>query len=101
MFLLNSKNEISTDVYYKDTSTQDYLLYDSAHSESGKKNVSYNLARKIIVFITDPEKVKLRLNGLKTWLKIINILIILSQMLFIMLNCHLLHPSTKIQIIRL
>ena len=47
MFLLNSKNEISTDVYYKDTSTQDYLLYDSAHSESGKKNVSYNLARKI------------------------------------------------------
>ena len=69
MFLLNSKNEISTDVYYKDTSTQDYLLYDSAHSESGKKNVSYNLARKIIVFITDPEKVKLRLNGLKTWLK--------------------------------
>ena len=69
MFLLNSKDEISTDVYYKDTSTQDYLLYDSAHSESGKKNVSYNLARKIIVFITDPEKVKLRLNGLETWLK--------------------------------
>ena len=69
MFLLNSKNEVSTDVYYKDTSTQDYLLYDSAHSESGKKNVSYNLARKIIVFITDPEKDKLRLNGLKTWLK--------------------------------
>ena len=66
MFLLNSKNEISTDVYYKDASTQDCLLYDSAHSESGKKNASYNFARKIIVFITDPEKVKLRLNGLKT-----------------------------------
>ena len=28
---LNSKNEISTDVYYKDTNTHDYLPYGSAH----------------------------------------------------------------------
>ena len=30
--ILNSKNGISTDVYYKDTNTHDYLPYDSAHT---------------------------------------------------------------------
>ena len=35
--ILNSKNEISTDVYFRDTNTHDYLPYDSAHPESSKK----------------------------------------------------------------
>ena len=30
--ILNSKNEISTDVYYKDTNTHDYLPYDKCSS---------------------------------------------------------------------
>ena len=30
-FILNSTNEISTDVYYKDANTHDYLPHDSAH----------------------------------------------------------------------
>ena len=62
--ILNSKNEISTDAYYKDTNTHDYLPYDSAHPVSCKKNVPYSLAKRIIVFISDPEKVELRLNEL-------------------------------------
>ena len=66
---LNSKNGISTDVYYQDTNTQNYLPYDSAHPESCKKNVPDNLAKQSIVFVTDSEKVKLRLNELRTWLK--------------------------------
>ena len=37
--ILNSKNEISADVYYKDTNTHEYLPYDSAHPESCKKNI--------------------------------------------------------------
>ena len=32
-------------------------------------DVPYNLAKRIIVFVADPEKVKLRLNKLGTWLK--------------------------------
>ena len=113
--ILNSKNEISTDVYYKDTNTHDYLPYDSAHPESCKKNVPYNLAKRIIVFVTDPEKVELRLNELRIWLKNNITLIILFQMLFTTLNFKVLHqnlkiipttylslhPSTKIQTIRL
>ena len=67
--ILNDKNEISTDVYYKDTNTHDYLPYDSAHPESCKKNVPYNLAKRIIIFVTDPEKVEVRLTELRTWLK--------------------------------
>ena len=56
-------------MYYKDTNTHDYLPYDSAHPESCKKNVPHNLAKIIIVFVTDPEKVELRLNELRVWLK--------------------------------
>ena len=67
--ILNDKNEISTDVYYKDTNTHDYLPYDSAHRESCKKNVPYNLAKRIIVFVTDPKKMEIRLNELRIWLK--------------------------------
>ena len=73
---LNSKNEISTDVYHKNTNTHDYLPYDSARPESCKKNVPYNLAKRIVVFVTDPEKVELRLSEFRTWLKMINIPII-------------------------
>ena len=60
----------TSDVYYKDTNTHDYLPYDSAHPESCKKSVPYNLAKRIIVFVTDSEKVKLTLNELRTWVKI-------------------------------
>ena len=42
--ILNIKNGISTDVYYKDTNRHNYLSYDSAHPESCKKNIPYNLA---------------------------------------------------------
>ena len=65
--ILNSKNEISTDVYFRDTNTHDYLPYDSAHPESSKKkNMFYNLAKRTVVFVTDPEKVELRLWNLAT-----------------------------------
>ena len=98
---LNSKNEISTDVYHKNTNTHDYLPYDSARPESCKKNVPYNLAKRIIFSVINPERVELRLNELRIWLK--NILMILFQMIFTVLNFKvlLLHPSTKIQTIRL
>ena len=58
----NNKNEISTDVHYKDTNTDDYLSYDCAHPESSK------LAKRIFLFVTDPEKAKLRLRELRMWL---------------------------------
>ena len=67
--VLNSKNEISPDGYHTDTNTHDYIPYDSVHPESCKKNLPYNLPKRIIVVVTDPEKVELRLNELRSWLK--------------------------------
>ena len=46
-----------------------YLPYDSANPESCKKNVPCNLAKRILFFVTDPEKVELTLNELRIWLK--------------------------------
>ena len=66
---LNSKNEISTNVHYKDTSIHNYLPYDSDNTESRKKSIPYKLAKRITVSVTDPENFKLRLNELRIWLK--------------------------------
>ena len=58
-----------TDIYYKDTNAHDYLSYLSAHPEHTKENVPYNLAKRIIVFVSDENKIETRLNELKNWLK--------------------------------
>ena len=47
-----------TDVYYEDTTTHDYHPYESTHQQSCKKNVPYNLVKRIAIFITDLDKVK-------------------------------------------
>ena len=76
---------------------------------------TYNLAQRIIIFVTDPEKIKVRLNKLRVWLKnnkypdhiISNAFYIaqskvLHQNLKIISTIYLLlQPSTKTQIIRL
>ena len=38
----------------------------SAHPVSCKKTITYNLARRIIVFVTNPEKIELKLSKLIT-----------------------------------
>ena len=57
--ILNSKNKITTDVYYKDRNIHDYLPHDSTHPESCKKSETFNLTKQI-VFSTHPVKVELR-----------------------------------------
>ena len=54
-------------INYKDTNTHDYLQWLSPVIL--QKNTPYNLAKWVIVFVTDPEKVKLRINELRAWLK--------------------------------
>ena len=67
--ILHSDRTIETDIYYKDTNAHDYLPYDSAHPDHSKDNVPYNLAKRIIVFVSNEEKIEYRLNELKNWLK--------------------------------
>ena len=58
-----------TDIYYKNTNAHDYLPYDSAHPDHSKDNVPYNLAKCVIAFVSNKEKIQYRLNKLKNWLK--------------------------------
>ena len=62
--ILHEDNSVETDIYYKPTNTHDYLPYDSAHSDHTKNNITYNLAKRIMVFVSNPEKVIIRLDEL-------------------------------------
>ena len=55
--ILHEDNSVETDIYYKPTNTHDYLPYDSAHPHHTTTNIPYNLAKRIIVFVSNPEKV--------------------------------------------
>ena len=55
-------------LFYKETNSNDYLNYFSHHREDTKQNIPHNLAKRIIVFISDEEKMNERLSELKTWL---------------------------------
>ena len=67
--ILKADKTIETDIYYKTTNSHDYLPYDSAHPLHCKNNIPYNLAKRIIVFVTDEAKTKHRLRELRLWLQ--------------------------------
>ena len=62
-------NSVETDIYYKPTNTHDYLPYNSARPDHTKNNNSYDLGKRIIVFVSNPEKVIIRLDELRQFLK--------------------------------
>ena len=59
--ILHEDNSVETDIYYKPTNTHDYVPYDSARLDHTQVNIPHNLAKRIIVFISNPEKVIIRL----------------------------------------
>ena len=59
--ILHEDNSVETDIYYKLTNTHDYVPYDSAHLDHTQVNIPHNLAERTIVFISNPEKVIIRL----------------------------------------
>ena len=65
--ILHSHNTVETDIYYKDTNPHYYLSYNSAHPKHCKGNL--HLAKSIIVFVSNDEKVEMRSKELKNWLK--------------------------------
>ena len=67
--ILHAENTVETDVNYKDTNTRDYLPYNSAHPEHYKDSLPYSLAKRIIVFVSNDEKVDMRLKDFKKWLE--------------------------------
>ena len=52
--------------------THDYLPYDSTHSDHIKNNIPYNLAKGIIVFVSNHGKVIIRLDELSFYKNVNN-----------------------------
>ena len=59
---------VSTDVFYKETNSHDYLNYTSHHPTHVKNNIPYVLAKRIIVFTSCGELVEEHLYDLRKWL---------------------------------
>ena len=68
MVILNRNGTIETDIYYKETNCHDYLNYHSHHPIHIKNNIPYNLAKRIIVFVSNHNRMKFRLNQMRQWL---------------------------------
>ena len=66
--ILHDDRKISTDISYKSTNSHDYLHFDSFHPKHTIENIPYNLAKRILVFVTDENVMKTRLKELRAWL---------------------------------
>lgn len=65
---LHKSGFVETDVFYKTTNNHDYLNYNSHHPQHVKDNIPYNLAKRIIVFCSNPLVESMRLKELRDWL---------------------------------
>ena len=63
--ILHSHRTIETDIYYKNTNAHNYLPYHSAGPDYSKDNASHNLAKRIVVFVSNKGHIEYRLNKLK------------------------------------
>ena len=66
--LVSRLGKISTDIYYKETNSHDYLHYSSHHPTHIKNNIPFVLAKSIIVMTTDDETMENNLKDLTSWL---------------------------------
>ena len=67
--ILHEGNWVRTDICHKLTNTHYYLPYDSPHPDDTKNNIPYNLAERIVVFVSNLEEVIIRLDELRQFLK--------------------------------
>ena len=65
--ILHQDGRIETEIFYKTTNNHHYLEYDSFHPQHIKDNIPYGMAKKVIVFTSDPEKERAALERLKGW----------------------------------
>ena len=66
--ILSNSGKITTDVYYKETNSHDYLNFYSHHPRHIINNIPYALAKRIIVFTSDYSKMEANLSDLCEYL---------------------------------
>ena len=64
LVILHDNRRVETEIHYKETNTFSYLNYYSHHPDHIKRNIPYNLAKKISSFTTDSEKEKSHLEDM-------------------------------------
>ena len=68
LVLKSSEGNITSDVFYKKTNTRRYLNFSSCHKSHVKRNVLYNIARRLVTIVWDPDQLEFRLNELRQFL---------------------------------
>ena len=68
IFIKRKGSSIITDIYYKPTDTKQYLDYNSCHPRHIRRNVPFNLARRICTIVEDESLRHKRLEELKVCL---------------------------------
>ena len=53
VLLIKSNNPISTDIFFKETDSKQYLNFYSCHPKHTKTSIPYNLARRICTIVSD------------------------------------------------
>ena len=67
-FELSPSGSLSTDIYYKQTDTHNFVQFGSFHPRKTLTNIPYSLARRICIIVSDTTTRDFRLNELKSFL---------------------------------
>ena len=89
--LINRRLE--TDIFYKETNSHDYLNHFNHHPEQTKQNKPYNLAKRMIVFVSVEARMIDGLSELKMWLLLCSYPLAIIEKVF--LNVKLQGPAPK------
>ena len=93
--ILHQNGWLETEIFYKETNLNDYLNHFSHLLEHRKQNISYNLATRMIIFVSDKPKINERLSQLKTWLLLCGYPVAAIEKFFLMLHCRQLRLKKK------
>ena len=69
ILLIKSNTKISTDIFYKETDSKQYLNFRSCHPKHTKTSIPYNLARRICTIVSDQRQRETRLSELRNSLQ--------------------------------
>ena len=69
ILLIKTNNHISTDIYFKETDSKQYLNFQSCHPKHTKTSIPYNLARRICTIVSDSNVREIRLSELQAALQ--------------------------------
>ncbi|XP_061187186.1 uncharacterized protein LOC133195360 [Saccostrea echinata] len=69
ILIIKNGEDISTDLFCKETDTHQYLDFRSCHPSHTKRNIPYNMARRICTIVTEPTLRLKRLQELKQHLR--------------------------------